>query len=189
MTVIGNVANKPDRRDTPAGQVVSFRLGSTARYWSEEDKRWRDGSSLFLTVNCWRRLVNGVALGVVKGAPVIAHGPVRLREYTTAEGQRRSVMEMRAVSVGLDLARCLAERVDQQRRGGTSGDAESGDPGATSDQRGEGEQRGDWDAEGARDPDPREEPGAAEDSGDAAPRSGVPAVPAREAREPETVQA
>ncbi|WP_182346772.1 single-stranded DNA-binding protein [Tomitella gaofuii] len=126
MTVIGNVANKPDRRDTPAGEVVSFRLGSTARYWSEEDKSWRDGSSLFLTVNCWRRLVNGVALGVVKGAPVIAHGPVRLREYTTQEGQRRSVMEMRAVSVGLDLARCLAERVDQQRRSGPADVAEPG---------------------------------------------------------------
>ncbi len=127
MTVIGNVANKPDRRDTPTGEVVSFRLGSTARYWSEEEKSWRDGNSLFLTVNCWRRLVNGVALGVVKGAPVIAHGPVRLREYTTTEGQRRSVMEMRAVSVGLDLARCLAERVDQQRRSGPADDAEPGD--------------------------------------------------------------
>lgn len=126
MTVIGNVANNPDRRATTAGEVISFRLGSTTRYWSEEQGKWRDGSSLFLTVNCWRKLVHGVGAAVMKGSPVIAHGPVRLREYTTADGQRRSVFEMRAVSVGLDLARCLVTRIDQQRPPASSASAEPG---------------------------------------------------------------
>lgn len=126
MTVIGNVVKEPDRRRTAAGDVVSFRLASTTRYWSAEEQAWRDGGSVFLTVSCWKRLVAGVGASVMRGSPVIAHGPVRLREYTTADGQRRSDLEMRAVSVGLDLARCIIQRVDNPQRRDADGPGRAG---------------------------------------------------------------
>lgn len=134
LTVVGNVVNEPVRRETPSGQdVMSFRVASTARYWSGDEGRWRDGGTVYLTVSCWRRLVLGVSASVHRGDPVIVHGPIRTTRYTTRDGVERTDYEMRANAVGLDVARSIVQRVDQKRPPGErSGDVERApsDPGA-----------------------------------------------------------
>ena len=71
------------------------------------DGGWEPGNSLFVTVNCWGRLVTGVGAALGKGAPVIVVGHVYTSEYEDREGNRRSSTEMRATAVGPDLSRAI----------------------------------------------------------------------------------
>jgi single-strand DNA-binding protein len=106
-TVIGTAITDPRRRQTIAGEdVVSFRMVCNPRRIDKRTGDWVDGPALYLTVSCWRRLMDGVAPVVAKGRPVIAHGQLKTNEYVTDSGDRRSDLEMTATAVGLDLNRC-----------------------------------------------------------------------------------
>ena len=70
---------------------------------------------MFVTVNCWGRVVAGASAALVKGDPVIVVGHVYTSEYEDREGNRRSSVEVRATSVGPDLARCNA-RIDRAKQ-------------------------------------------------------------------------
>lgn len=70
-------------------------------------------------MNCWGRLVTGVGAGLGKGDSVIVVGYVYTSEYEDRDGNRRSSLEIRATSVGPDLARCIV-RVEQRRHPGAS---------------------------------------------------------------------
>ena len=70
---------------------------------------------MFVTVNCWGRLVAGVSAALVKGDAVIVVGHVYTSEYDDREGNRRSSVEVRATSVGPDLARCIV-RIDRTKQ-------------------------------------------------------------------------
>lgn len=107
-TVIGTVINEPRRRLTQAGEeVISFRVASNSRRVDRATGEWVDGPTLYLSVSCWRRLLTGTSLAIAKGRPVIVHGSIKTNEYVTAEGQKRSDLEMTASALGLDLARCV----------------------------------------------------------------------------------
>ncbi|ASR03845.1 MULTISPECIES: single-stranded DNA-binding protein [Gordonia] len=107
-TVIGTVVSEPRRRQTTTGEdVISFRVACTSRRIDKRSGEWVDGPTLYLTVSCWRRLLAGVGLAIAKGRPVMAHGQIKTNEYPTADGSRRSDLEMTAVAVGLDLSRCI----------------------------------------------------------------------------------
>ena len=107
-TVIGTVVSEPRRRQTTTGEdVISFRVACTSRRIDKRSGEWVDGPTLYLTVSCWRRLLAGVGLAIAKGRPVMAHGQIKTIEYRTADGSRRSDLEMTAVAVGLDLSRCI----------------------------------------------------------------------------------
>ncbi|BBX45534.1 hypothetical protein GCM10009641_52680 [Mycobacterium cookii] len=107
LTVVGNIVNDPIRRTVGDQEVLKFRLASNSRRRAA-DGTWEPGNSLFVTVNCWGRLVSGVGASLGKGAPVIVVGHVHTSEYEDRDGMRRSTLEMRATSVGPDLSRCLA---------------------------------------------------------------------------------
>ena len=115
MAVIGTVVTHPVRRTLPGGeQVTTFRMASTARRFDRDRGGWVDSGSLFLTVSCWRRLVEGVDASLRRGDPIIAYGQLRTNEYRTKDGVHRHDLEMRAAAVGPDLGRCTAPVV---RRG------------------------------------------------------------------------
>ena len=94
ITVVGRLVSDPKRRTVGAQDVVKFRLASNARRRAENGN-WEPGDSLFVNVNCWGRLVTGVAATLKKGDAVIAVGNL----YTS---------EMRATAVGPDLSRYIA---------------------------------------------------------------------------------
>ena len=106
ITVVGTIVTDPKRRQVGDQEVISFRVASNSRRRTA-DGNWEPGNSLFVTVNCWGRLVTGVGAALGKGAPVIVVGHVYTSEYEDREGVRRSSVEMRATSVGPDLARCI----------------------------------------------------------------------------------
>jgi single-strand DNA-binding protein len=107
VTVVGNIVNDPIRRQAGTQEVLKFRVASNSRRLV--DGNWEAGSSLFVTVNCWGRLVSGVGASLGKGSPVIVVGNIHTSEYEDRDGIRRSTLEMRATSVGPDLSRCHAK--------------------------------------------------------------------------------
>ncbi|ORB83251.1 hypothetical protein B1987_04730 [Mycobacterium kansasii] len=104
LTVVGHIVNDLQRRQVGDQEVVKFRVASNSRRRTS-DGGWEPGNSLFITVNCWGKLVSGVGAALGKGAPVIVVGHVYTSEYEDRDGNRRSSLEMRATSVGPDLSR------------------------------------------------------------------------------------
>jgi single-strand DNA-binding protein len=107
VTVVGNALNSPEYRrvERTNALVANFKVASTARRWDKNNNRWTDGDSLRVRVNCWRRLAEGVVASIKVGDPVVVHGRLYTREWSTEDGQRRTAYELEAVSVGHDLAR------------------------------------------------------------------------------------
>jgi len=107
LTVVGNIVNDPIRREVGNHEVMKFRVASNSRRRGA-DGTWEAGNSLFVTVNCWGKLVSGVGASLRKGSAVIVVGHVYTSEYEDRDGNRRSAVEMRATAVGPDLSRCIA---------------------------------------------------------------------------------
>jgi len=122
LTVVGHIVNDLQRRKVGENEVLKFRMASNSRRRTA-DGGWEPGNTLFITVNCWGRLVTGVAAALGKGAPVIAVGHVYTSEYEDRDGNRRSSLEMRATSVGPDLSRAFVQILKPGYTGPSSGDA------------------------------------------------------------------
>lgn len=120
ITVIGNIVTKPDRKRVGDQELIKFRLASNSRRRTA-DGNWEPGNSFFVTVNCWGKLVTGVGAALGKGDPVVVVGYVYTSEYDDKEGNRRSSVEVRATSVGPDLARCVA-RIESRRQSSATSD-------------------------------------------------------------------
>lgn len=113
FVMVGNIVTDPIHRRVGDQQVIKFRVASNSRRRTD-DGSWETGNSLFVNVNCWGRLVNGVA-ALIKGDPVVVVGHVYTSEYDDREGNRRSSVEVRATAVGPDLGRSTV-RIDQPKR-------------------------------------------------------------------------
>ena len=125
ITVVGRIVTDPRRRIVDDQEVISFRVASNSRRRTQEGT-WEPGNSLFVTVNCWGRLVTGVGAALYKGAAVIAVGTVHTSEYEDREGIKRSSLDMRATAVGPDLGRVIA-RIEQPPQSRTSPEAVADD--------------------------------------------------------------
>ncbi|BBZ67977.1 hypothetical protein MINS_34060 [Mycolicibacterium insubricum] len=106
ITVVGRIVTDPRRRDTGNSDVVKFRVASNSRRRAD-DGSWVTGETLFVNVNCWGRLVTGVAASLKKGDAVIVVGHLYTSEYDDRDGQHRSSLELRATAVGPDLNRYI----------------------------------------------------------------------------------
>ncbi|MEZ0338751.1 single-stranded DNA-binding protein [Mycobacterium sp. pV006] len=113
ITVVGTIITAPERRWVGDQQLFKFRVASNSRRRTA-DGGWEPGNSLYATVNCWGRLVTGAGAALGKGDAVIVVGYLYTNEYEDRDGNRRSSSEIRATSVGPDLARCIAS-IDRRR--------------------------------------------------------------------------
>ena len=145
--MVGTIVTDPILRRVGDQQVLKFRVASNSRRRTPEGV-WEAGNSLFVTVNCWGRVVDGVSGVLIKGDPVVVVGTVYTSEYDDKEGNRRSSVEVRASAVGPDLTRATV-RIEQRKR--AEEDAESGAESTT----------GETASDGAED----ETPGEAEEQG------------------------
>ena len=128
-TVVGRIITDPRRRLVAGQEVISFRVAANSRRRTAEGT-WEPGNTLYITVNCWGRLVTGVGAALYKGGPGIATGIVHTSEDEEREGAKRSSLEMRATVVGPDLYRVIV-RIEQPRQPGSgdAGEATDGDVG------------------------------------------------------------
>lgn len=109
MTIVGNVVDAPKLRRTKSGHcVANFRVASTPRRFDREANAWVDGTTLFVTVTCWRALGENVAQSLRKGQPIVAFGRYYQREYERDEALR-TAYELEAVAIGHDLSRGVGQ--------------------------------------------------------------------------------
>ncbi len=60
ITIVGTIVTDPIHRSVGEQELFKFRLASNSRRRSAEGE-WEQGNSLYVTVNCWGRLVTGTA--------------------------------------------------------------------------------------------------------------------------------
>ena len=131
VTVVGNVTRDPELRFTPAGAAVATfglawnRKSTNARGEAEEQVS-------FFDVKCWRQLAENVAESLSKGTRVVVYGRLEQRSWETADGERRSKVEIIADDVAPSLKWATAEltRNDFKGDAGSSGGPNRGGGGA-----------------------------------------------------------
>jgi single-strand DNA-binding protein len=104
ITAIGRVVSDVSTNVTATGdKVSSFRMACQERRFDKTRNTWVDGDRMYLRVNCWRRMADGVTT-LAKGDQVLVSGRLRMDEYTTNNGDRRVSPEIDARAIGPDLS-------------------------------------------------------------------------------------
>ena len=120
IIVVGNLTDDPELRFTPQGvAVANFRIAVSRRV-KDESGQWKDGDTSFFKVNCWRQLAENVAESLTRGSRTMVAGRLRMRQWETQEGEKRSVVEIEADEVGPSLKWATA-KVEKTSRGGGGG--------------------------------------------------------------------
>lgn len=96
----GTVATDVNIR--PAGQTVvgQFRCAVTEQRREKGTGKVTDGATSFLTVIVWAKLAEHLAQSVTVGDRVVVLGSIKQREFTTDKGEKRTVYEVTADSIG-----------------------------------------------------------------------------------------
>ena len=117
VTITGNLTDDPELKVTPTGaQVVNFRVAVTARV--RDGETWRDGDTSYFRVNAWRQLAEHVADSLAKGDRAVVIGRLKSRSWETAEGDKRTVVEVEADEVAPSLRWAVARPERAARNGG-----------------------------------------------------------------------
>ena len=137
VTLVGNLVEDPELRYTAQGAAVAnFRIAVSKRIRDAQTNEWKDGETSFFKVNVWRQLAENVAESLTRGTRVVVTGTLKMRQWETQEGEKRSVIEVEATDVGPSLKFATAKLEKASR---SSGAKESGS----------GSSGGDWGAETA----------------------------------------
>ena len=108
LSMTGYVATQPAFWTTTSGAAkVSMRVAWTPRHVDRVTGEWTDGHTSYLTVICWRKLADNVALCIRKGDPVVVKGRLSVRDYEK-DGTTRTAVEVDASSIGHDMSRGAA---------------------------------------------------------------------------------
>ena len=105
LHVVGHVGTDVDHRKVGEGTDLStFRLATTPRRWDRSQRSYVDGTTTWLTVQCWRQLATHVRDSVRRGDPVVVIGRLKTEEWTR-DDVRNSRIVLEATAVGHDLSR------------------------------------------------------------------------------------
>lgn len=108
--VVGRLCNDPELKYLPdTTAVCTFRIAVDRRGKDSDGNRKSD----FFTVNCWRQTAEFAANYLAKGRQVAIDGRVENREWTTNEGQKRTVTEIQ-----VDNLQAIGPRPKGEENGG-----------------------------------------------------------------------
>lgn len=103
ITIVGNVAAAPERREIGNGaEVTKFRVGCTQRRFDAQQEKWVDGHTNWFSVNAFRALGAHAFASIHKGERVIVTGRLRIRTWENDAG-RGTAVEIDADGIGHDL--------------------------------------------------------------------------------------
>jgi len=122
ITIVGNLTADPEIRFTAGGSAVAnFTVASTPRTFDSQAGKWKDGEPLFLRCSIWNTAAENVAECLAKGARVVVLGSIVQRSYTPSEGEKRTVVELRADEVGPSLRYATCKIQKATRSAGAAG--------------------------------------------------------------------
>jgi len=119
VTLVGNLTDDPELRFTAQGAAVAnFRIAVSKRIRDPQTNEWKDGDTSFFRVNVWRQLAENAAESLTRGTRVIVTGTLKMRQWETQEGEKRSVVEVEATEVGPSLKWATAKMEKTSRQSG-----------------------------------------------------------------------
>ena len=128
VTLVGNLTDDPELRFTAQGAAVAnFRIAVSKRIRDPQTNEWKDGDTSFFRVNVWRQLAENVAESLARGTRVIVTGTLKMRQWETQEGEKRSVVEIEATEVGPSLKWATAKMEKTSRQSGGQASSGGGD--------------------------------------------------------------
>ncbi|UCG30596.1 MAG: single-stranded DNA-binding protein [candidate division WOR-3 bacterium] len=94
VQLIGRLVADPELRYTQKGApVCDFRIASSRRYKNRETGEQQE-ETLFINVVAWRRQAELANDFLKKGSAVLIEGRLRSRQWESAQGEKRSAIEV-----------------------------------------------------------------------------------------------
>jgi single-strand DNA-binding protein len=112
VILVGNLTKDPETKFLPSGQAVSNLRLACNRKFKAANGEWKDEVT-YVSIEVWGKQAENCQEYLRKGSPVLIEGRLKLKEWTTQDGQKRSMLEV------------VAERV-QFLSGGARRDGEGG---------------------------------------------------------------
>ncbi len=116
VTLAGRVAKEPSFTLVGNKPKATIRVAWSPRYRDRVTGEWKDGSTSFANVECWRNLASNVKASLCKGNAVVVTGRLRVREFEDREGRRRISVEIDAESIGHNLSSGVTHLMPGLRR-------------------------------------------------------------------------
>lgn len=115
VTVVGNLADDPELRYTPAGHAVCTVRVAVNRRVRDGDE-WEDRLDGFFTAIVWRDHAENIAESLGRGDRVLVTGRLTSRSYEAADGTTRWVTEIQAEEVcpSLRWAQAKVRKITRQ---------------------------------------------------------------------------
>jgi single-strand DNA-binding protein len=95
VLISGRLTRDAEVRYTPAGSPVCTLPVAANRRFKGHDGEWKNDTT-YVNVVAWDKLAERSGQMAKKGAAVLVEGRLQSRSFETAEGARRSVIEVRA---------------------------------------------------------------------------------------------
>lgn len=127
VTIVGNLAADPELKHTEQGHArATLRVACNDGYFDRETNEWRDREPVFMRVTAWRDLAKNVVASLRKGDRVVVIGKLSQFTFEPEPGQRRTLTQLEATSVAVDLTRAVAQ-VARFRKTGVIAETEDGE--------------------------------------------------------------
>ncbi len=96
--LMGNLTRDPELRYTPSGTAVTnLRIAVNRRYKTQTGEVKEE--TAFITVVAWGKQAETCSQFLSKGRAIFVEGRIQMRSWEAQDGQKRSVLEVRASRV------------------------------------------------------------------------------------------
>lgn len=120
VTLGGNLTADPNLSFLPNGTAKLVFSIAVNHYWTDQSGEKQQKASYFNVV-AWRNLAEDAANVLGKGVKVIVTGRLEQRSYDDKEGNKKSVVEVVADKIGLDVSGVEAYRRKERTEGAPAG--------------------------------------------------------------------
>jgi single-strand DNA-binding protein len=104
ITIVGNLTADPELKFTDGGAALAkFTIAVTPRTFDRTSNQWKDGTTAFYRCAAWRQLAEHVADSLKKGSRVVASGRMRQHDWTTEQGEKRSMLAVEVDDIGASV--------------------------------------------------------------------------------------
>lgn len=93
VILLGNLTRDPELKHTPSGTAVCTFGLATNRTWTTADGHTKEEAQYHRVV-AWQKLAELCSKLLIKGKKVYVEGRITYRDYTTKEGQKKTVAEI-----------------------------------------------------------------------------------------------
>ena len=120
VTITGNLTREPELRFTPTGQATATFGIAVNRSWTDRQSQERKESTSFFDIVAWGSLAENAATSLTKGTRVVVTGRLDQRSWESAEGDKRSKVEITADDLAPSLRWATAQVTRNERRSADS---------------------------------------------------------------------